>query len=148
MSKGIQIAIGGSVILLLLAWYGLSNLDRFQYFQNLGAYLNSAEVGKPVRIHGYVAAGSIERDLENKFVRFSIQETPPHATDQTSEHRLAIRYDTLELPDLFKDGAEVVVEGHLSEKTDPTGNQEFEASNVLAKCPSKFEGKETEEAPF
>jgi cytochrome c-type biogenesis protein CcmE len=41
-------------------------------------------------------------------------------------------YASLEVPDLFKDGAEVVVEGE-------PGAEAFHATNVLAKCPSKFE---------
>ena len=43
-------------------------------------------------------------------------------------------FSSLETPDLFKDGAEVVVEGRLSE----TG-EVFHADKVMAKCPSKFE---------
>ncbi len=41
-------------------------------------------------------------------------------------------YASLETPDLFKDGAEVVVEGTLAGST-------FHADKVMAKCPSKFE---------
>jgi cytochrome c-type biogenesis protein CcmE len=47
-------------------------------------------------------------------------------------------YAGLETPDLFKDGAEVVVEGRLA----AAGT--FHATNVLAKCPSKFEGKQAQ----
>ena len=48
-------------------------------------------------------------------------------------------YAGLETPDLFKDGAEVVVEGRL---TATAGT--FHATNVLAKCPSKFEGQQAQ----
>jgi cytochrome c-type biogenesis protein CcmE len=47
---------------------------------------------------------------------------------------------SLETPDLFKDGAEVVVEGQL---VDAGAGVVFEADKVLAKCPSKFEAKPT-----
>ena len=50
-------------------------------------------------------------------------------------------YASLETPDLFKDGAEVVVEGRLGD--DGT----FLASNVMAKCPSKFEGEDPGSMP-
>ena len=43
-----------------------------------------------------------------------------------------MRYLGIDVPDLFRDGAEVVVEGRASQ-------QAFEAQRVLAKCPSKYE---------
>lgn len=47
---------------------------------------------------------------------------------------LAVVYQGL-LPDTFKEGSEVVIEGRWN----PAG-QHFEATTVLAKCPSKYEG--------
>ncbi len=44
------------------------------------------------------------------------------------------------LPDTFKEGSEVVIEG----RWDPVG-QHFEATTVLAKCPSKYEGADDRE---
>jgi cytochrome c-type biogenesis protein CcmE len=41
---------------------------------------------------------------------------------------------------MFKDGAEVVVEGRLDAQS------VFLADNVMAKCPSKFEAKAAERA--
>jgi cytochrome c-type biogenesis protein CcmE len=40
------------------------------------------------------------------------------------------------VPDLFKDGAEVVVEGRMD-----ASQQLFVADQVLAKCPSKFQAQ-------
>jgi cytochrome c-type biogenesis protein CcmE len=68
-----------------------------------------------------------------------VQETAPHAGGSAAG-ALPVVYTSLETPDLFKDGAEVVVEGRLEAKDART----FHASNVLAKCPSKFEGKQAE----
>jgi cytochrome c-type biogenesis protein CcmE len=51
---------------------------------------------------------------------------------------LSVVYASLETPDLFKDGAEVVVEGQLVLER---GSKVFEANNVMAKCPSKFEAQ-------
>ena len=44
----------------------------------------------------------------------------------------------LKTPDMFKDGAEVVVEGRLQYHETETV---FLADNLLAKCPSKFEAQ-------
>ena len=49
-----------------------------------------------------------------------------------------VLYGTLETPDLFKDGAEVVVEGHLEQHP---GGTVLVADNVMAKCPSKFQAE-------
>ncbi len=139
MSKGVQIAGGATLIALLLGWYAVSNLEAgasFAYFKTLAEFESAkAELrGRDARVHGFVALGSIERDLAGKQVRFHVQGEPPHAGGAPGVP-LAVVFSSLETPDLFKDGAEVVVEGRLSE----TG-EIFHADKVMAKCPSKFEG--------
>ncbi len=44
------------------------------------------------------------------------------------------------LPDTFKEGSEVVIEGRWD-----SGRQHFRATTVLAKCPSKYEGADDPE---
>jgi cytochrome c-type biogenesis protein CcmE len=147
MSKGMQIAGGATVIALLLGWYAASNLEpgaAFRYFQHLDEFVASAaqHQGKHARVHGYVAIGSIERDLVGKQVRFRIQNDPPHAGGHAGQP-LAVVFTSLDTPDLFKDGAEVVVEGRLSGI-----DGLFHADRVMAKCPSKFEADATQTASF
>ena len=143
MSKGVQIAVGATAIALLLGWYGASQLGgeglSFQYFQNLEEFHSQAPqmVGRAARVHGYVANESIERNLEDQRVQFSVQNDPPHSGGPTGR-TLTVVYASLETPDLFQDGAEVVVEGQLVMGQD---GPVFEANNVLAKCPSKFEAQ-------
>ena len=142
MSKGVQIALGACVVGLLLTWYAYTNLREatsFQYYQTLEEFLaqDSDLEGRPLRVHGYVASHSIERNLEQKQVRFRVQNDPPHAASPTGT-TLEVVYLSLETPDLFKDGAEVVVEGSMQGRG-PNGV--FLAKNVLAKCPSKFQAK-------
>jgi cytochrome c-type biogenesis protein CcmE len=141
MSKGVQIAVGALLIAGLLVWFGTSRSgdDAFTYFQTLGEFQARGAVGEPVRVHGYVALGTIERDIAAKRVTFAVQEFAPHAGG-SADGALLVEYASLETPDLFKDGAEVVVEGKLA----PGGT--FHATNLLAKCPSKFEAKAKEEA--
>jgi cytochrome c-type biogenesis protein CcmE len=136
MSKGLQIALGALAIAGLVAWLGASRSGdaAFTYFQTLGEFRASGAVGEPVRVHGFVALGTIERDVAAKRVTFAVQEQAPHAGG-SPEGALRVEYASLETPDLFKDGAEVVVEGRL----EPSGT--FRATNLLAKCPSKFEAK-------
>jgi cytochrome c-type biogenesis protein CcmE len=140
MSKGLQIAVGAVGIAALLGWYGLSQVSEggFVYYQTLAEFRASGAPGQNARVHGYVVPGSIERDVAGKQVLFRVQETAPHGGG-TGEGSLPVVYASLETPDMFKDGAEVVVEGRLGD-----GAGTFHATNVLAKCPSKFEGQQAE----
>ena len=146
MSKGVQIAGGATLIASLLAWYGASNLEGIAYYQNLAEFQAVADtrIGKHARVHGYVATGSIERSVAEKRVRFRVQNDPPHAGGSPGAP-LRVVFAGLDTPDLFKDGAEVVVEGRLS---DQDGSIVFHADKVMAKCPSKFEAETTVAAPF
>jgi len=140
VSKGNQIAIGAVLCAALLGWYGYSQLGgaaTYRYFQTLDEFLASdpaSATGRALRIKGYVTNGTIDRALEERSERFAIQNAPPHGggTGDT----LAVLYPSLETPDLFQDGAEVVVEGHVDAAD---GHVVFVAENVLAKCPSKFQ---------
>ena len=147
MSKGAQIAVGATAVAVLLTWYSATNLEAgstYQYYQTLDEFLATAagERGDSLRVHGYVADGSIERDVGGKQVFFAVQNDPPHAAVAPSGS-LRVVYLGLETPDLFADGAEVVIEGRLDGEGD---RAVFVAHNVLAKCPSKFEAQAPEAA--
>ncbi len=75
-----------------------------------------------VRVAGVVQPNSIERSTTDSTVRFTI------ADDGGS---LPVVYRGM-VPDIFGPGIQVVVEGHYS------ADGVFQASNLLAKCPSKF----------
>lgn len=143
MSKGVQIAIGAVIILAVTSWFGLSNMDQYQYFQTLSEFQQSDMLGKRSRVHGYVLPGSIDRNLEAKTVSFTIINDIPHLGGTAEDGSLDIVYNSLETPDLFQDAAEVVVEGTLQQEG---SKSYFDATLVLAKCPSKFESKEAETA--
>jgi cytochrome c-type biogenesis protein CcmE len=141
MSKGIQIAGGATLIALLLAWYAWAQLEEgatFTFYQSLAEFQVAAKVGDHARVHGYVALETIQRDVAGKRVSFVVQETPPHAGGDAGG-KLNVVFESLETPDLFKDGAEVVVEGKLVANG---SHNHFEADKLMAKCPSKFEGSE------
>jgi cytochrome c-type biogenesis protein CcmE len=136
MSKGVQIAVGAVLVVLLLGWFGMTQLDEgaLVYYTSLEELRASGDPSSAVRVHGFVVAGSIERDLAAKVVRFRVQSSPDGSAGPPTDV-LPVTYASLETPDLFMDGAEVVVEGRLD------GSDAFEASRILAKCPSKFEAK-------
>ncbi len=143
MSKGAQIAVGAILVALLLGWFGASQLDEgaFVYYKSLEELRAAGEADSAARVHGFVVAGSIERDLSAKVVRFRVQSGPDGRTGSAPE-TLPVVYQSLETPDLFMDGAEVVVEGRLV----GSGHDAFEATRIMAKCPSKFEAKASGQA--
>lgn len=87
--------------------------------------------GNGVRINGSVMAGSIRREDAETRVHFTI-------TD--GERSFPVTYGSIDLPDLFRDGADVVVEGRF------TGERHFDATSVMAKCPTKYETAESASA--
>lgn len=74
-----------------------------------------------VRVSGIVQEGSIQRSETDSTIRFTVAD---------SGGSLPVVYQGM-VPDIFGPGIQVVVEGHYR-------NGEFEATNLLAKCPSKF----------
>ena len=143
MSKGVQIAIGALLVVILLGWFGWSQVEEgaLVYYKNLEELRASGETNAGARVHGFVVEGSIERDISAKVVRFRVRSTPRDIAG-SNQDVLPVVYASLETPDLFKDGAEVVVEGRLV----GSGQGTFEATHILAKCPSKFEAKASGQA--
>ena len=82
------------------------------------------------RIGGLVKTGSLERSNQDMQVRFIV-------TDNLNN--ISISYSGI-LPDLFKEGKGVVVQGHQN------ANGEFEASQVLAKHDENYMPPEAAEA--
>ena len=150
MSKGVQIAGGATLIALILGWYATTNLDggiAFTYYETLGDFLTSAEAhaGHTSRVRGFVALHSIERDVAAMEVRFAVVNDPPHTARGGTGAPLAVVFHSLETPDLFKEGAEVVLEGRLLHAN---SEMVFHADKLFAKCPSKFEAVATETTSF
>ena len=113
--------------------------------------LPASRRGEPVRVAGHVAPGTIVRPGGGGPLRFAITDDAPEphnqmgiggaalATSQAAGTQhvapLPVVYEGL-VPDVFNDNIEVVVQGQY------TGEQ-FEATMLLAKCPSKFEASTT-----
>jgi cytochrome c-type biogenesis protein CcmE len=84
-----------------------------------------------VRLAGLVVEGSAEKDSETNTLRFALA-----GEEGTS---LPVVYSGA-VPDAFKQGAEVVVDGSLKR------GGTFEADTLLVKCPSKYEAEAQPEA--
>lgn len=88
-------------------------------------------ITQSVRVAGYVQANSIKRDDRSQSISFMIED---------SHQTLPVVYSGV-VPDIFRAGVQVVVEGHYYKGT--AGTQPFQAQTLLAKCPSKFQSAST-----
>lgn len=106
----------------ILAYSGARS--SLAYYLTVGELLDRAGTVRDadVRLSGLVADGTILRDPVAGTLAFQV-------TDGT--RRLPVQYRGV-VPDAFKEGAEVVVEGRFDGAT-------FTAARLFAKCPSKFE---------
>jgi cytochrome c-type biogenesis protein CcmE len=126
-----RIAIFGGVLTLVLAATLISRamMTSMVFYYPVKQVVEEADVQKfqNVRVSGYVKPGTIVRNVDRKEIRFIAMDKE----DATME--IAVVHKNLEVPDMFKDHAEVVAEGNLVE----SGN--FESTFIMAKCPSKYE---------
>jgi cytochrome c-type biogenesis protein CcmE len=98
--------------------------ESMQYYKYVDEVADSPQewTGKRLQVHGYVVPGSIGKKRETREYRFDIQRNG----------KTLRAFYTGMVPDTFKDEAEVVLTGQLTENG-------FVASDMTAKCPSKYE---------
>jgi cytochrome c-type biogenesis protein CcmE len=124
--RKLKFVIGSLIIVASIAWIGFSGFDEsLSYYKTVDELraMGAKAYGMRLRVAGNVVAGSIEKSPGA--VRFKLEQ---------KGEVLPINYVGRDLlPDTFKDGAQALAEGHLTQ-----GN-EFEASKIQAKCASKYE---------
>jgi cytochrome c-type biogenesis protein CcmE len=122
----IGLGIAGTMAFMLVV--GTSSTSSLAYYVTVAEFNKNGEPQGHFRVNGKVAAGSIERVTGGRQVRFTIVDADGGAT-------LPVDYTGI-IPDTFVDRADVVVEGRRR------ADGVFEATNLLAKCPSKYESAE------
>ena len=114
------IAILGAVIYLIFA----NTQADAEYYMTVSELQHcNICATQAVRVAGEVQAGTIVYDNAHGQVRFDIND---------GSRSLAVVYSGV-VPDIFRAGVTVVVEGHY------TGKGPFQAQTLLTKCPSKFQ---------
>ncbi len=117
--------IGGFIVLIAvgyLSYMGFGSSAVYYYTVSEFMGRGDSAYGENVRVSGQVAPGSIDRDSENLALSFTI-------VDEGGS--LPVVYKGI-IPDAFKAGSEVVVEGKLN------SGDIFQANTLLTKCPSKY----------
>lgn len=125
MLKKKRFLIGGFIIFLALVFLGyMGFMGATTYYYEVGELLaqGSSIYGENVRVNGQVVPGSLEQ--EGLILRFTL-------IDVNGEQGLPVVYQGV-VPDTFKVGNVVVVEGHLNS----TGI--FQAHTLMPKCPSRY----------
>lgn len=112
-----------------LLFSGLS--QNSVYFLNVSeALAMPSEKLSQARLFGTVSEKDLVRDPSSMGVTFLALDKDDPAKSIRVHYRGAV-------PDTFKPGVEVILEGSFSAST-----REFEASTLLTKCPSKYEKNE------
>src|SRR5260370_31375084 len=121
----ISFILGGLAILGAVIYLVYANTQANAVYYLTVSELKSCSTctTQSVRVAGIVQAGSIVRDDQKQEISFVISD---------SGRSLPVVYSGV-VPDIFRQGITVVVEGHY------TGKGPFQAQTLLAKCPSKFQ---------
>ena len=124
--KFILIGFGIAATMAFLFIVGTQKSDGgFAYYVTVDEFVTKGAPAGHFRVNGKVRPGSIERLQDGERVRFT-------AVDPKTEAVLAVDYTGI-VPDTFVDDADIVVEGRRRD------DGVFEATTLLAKCPSKYE---------
>ena len=117
--------VGGIIVFLAigyLSYMGFQGSATYYYTVSELTEQGSSIYGENVRVNGQVAPGSVEQEAAGRILRFTISE---------GGQSLPVAYQGV-VPDAFKVGNDVVVEGHLDSE------DIFQANTILVKCPSKY----------
>ncbi len=124
--------IGGLVIVLFVVWGGYSFMQTtIQYVPIDQA--RTAE--RTVQVMGKIDFDMVKFNPEEQRLEFAIYDA--EATDEATAERMPVVYHGV-VPGNFEQATSVVLKGKSS-------NGVFVADQMLVKCPSKYQGKGTEE---
>ncbi len=117
--------IGGITVFLALGYLVFMGFqDSVTYYYTVSELMEqgSSIYDENVRVKGQVAPGSVEQEATGRILRFTIID---------GEESLSVTYQGA-VPDTFKVGAEVIVEGQFN------SNGIFQAHTLMPKCPSRY----------
>jgi cytochrome c-type biogenesis protein CcmE len=126
-----KFVIAGGVLALAIGYLVLTGMQSTAvYYLTVGELKSNgaSAIGRPVRVAGNVAPGSVEKTNGGLALQFLVQD---------ESGTFPVVYKGGPVPDIFGEEVQVVVEG----KVQPDGT--FAADTLLAKCPSKFEDGQT-----
>lgn len=115
--------IGGLIVVLAMGYLGFVGFQRSAtYYYSVSEFLGQGSVAYSgnVKVNGQVSPGSVEQ--AGRTLRFTLTE---------GGQSLPVVYQGA-VPDTFKTGVDVVIEGQMGSAG------VFQANTILTKCPSKY----------
>ena len=117
------IVIGGGISYFMVQ--AIQSSSSYYYSVDDFTVGSDAVKNSSLRLVGKVKEGSVQRDIEQMLLTFTL-------TGEKTE--IPVSYSKT-VPDNFTEGIEVVVAGRL----DPSGN--FQADKLMTRCESKYKAK-------
>ena len=135
MNGKIALILSIGIVLCSLGFLIYTGLNaNMVYYFHVDEYLQKAPAlqGETVKVNGKVVDGTINKSqMSYSFTICGVE----------NANRLNVEYHGV-VPDTFKDGSDVVVEGKYDSKS-----QVFRAYTLLAKCPTKYEPQQQQNQP-
>lgn len=131
LSTTVKVLISIAVLAMVVGFFRYTARGHTSHYKMVDEVMVAwgSWVAKPLKVHGYVEPGSIdEKVIDQETVRTFVLEH--------KGKRIKVRNKGPK-PDSFKDKSEVVAEGKIVEEN---GEPVLVATNLMAKCPSKYEG--------
>ena len=125
MNKKQRFIIGGSIIIVLLAYMGLIGVTSNQYDVSDAVSAQNELAGKVIIVNGSMVVGTDNWDGINRVLTFKM-------TDGKETIDVIYTGDKPDIPPDY-DEIQVIATGKFN-------NGVFEAFKLLTKCPSKYEG--------
>ncbi|MDD5771851.1 MAG: cytochrome c maturation protein CcmE [bacterium] len=129
-SKQKKLIAGSLVVIAAVGYLIFAGMkDTMVYYYTVSEVLSKGLTSndKGMRVGGKVTQNSIKWDQDNLNLKFEME-------DEKTHEKLNVEYHGT-IPDTFKEGVTVIVEGKFSEQ------RVFLARTLLAKCPSKYEAE-------
>lgn len=129
---GALLVMGGGILTLVMTSFDNAAI----YSKNVDELLREKDKleGRNVRLQGSLVKGSLKRRMEPCEYRFELKNL------KDGKDTIAVRFAQCVVPDTFRDMPGMDVEVTAQGTLDPAGH--FEASQIVAKCPSKYEMNE------
>ncbi len=139
----LKFMIGGVIVVAAVVYLIVSSLNSSaQYYLTVKEVRDKAQTmtGRNLRVSGFVRGDSIVYNPQASSLSFTIVDTREELTSTSQVEALKVVYIGPK-PDLLQNEAQAVAEGKLN----PDGT--FTASNLLLKCPTRYEDQIPTPAP-
>ena len=133
---GVVVALGA---ILFIAQQGMTDVSLYKHVEEVHAEKARWVGTKNLQVHGFVVPGSIHESIVDQKARrtFTLQGVKAENRHLT----IQVRHAGVK-PDTFKEQAETVVKGQLVEEDAQLVLLAVEGeAGIMAKCPSKYDGK-------